>query len=60
VVERLYREIRQIAASPDVRATLENAGFELASMTPTELQDYVRREVLRWGDIIRKARITVD
>jgi tripartite-type tricarboxylate transporter receptor subunit TctC len=60
VVERLSREIRQIAATPEIHATLEKAGFEPASMAPAELQDYVRREVVRWGDIIRKASITVD
>jgi tripartite-type tricarboxylate transporter receptor subunit TctC len=59
-VAKLNAELRAILALPDVRGTFEKVGLDAASSTPQELQERMKRDFARWGEIIRKKNIRAE
>jgi tripartite-type tricarboxylate transporter receptor subunit TctC len=60
VVDKASAEVRKAMASREVRAALERDGIQAAPMTPEEFQDYIATETTKWGEIVRKAKVTLD
>jgi tripartite-type tricarboxylate transporter receptor subunit TctC len=60
VIERLAEEIRTVVHDPAVRAKIAEQGGEPVGDTPEQFQTFIRREIARWGDVIRRGNITVD
>ena len=60
VVMRLQSEIARIVALPDVIEKLTALGVEPVADTPEEFGAYVRSEIARWGDIIRRSNLKVE
>lgn len=60
VVARLNREINEVLALPEVRATLSNAQIEIAGGTPEAFGALLRREHERWGPVIRATGAKLD
>jgi tripartite-type tricarboxylate transporter receptor subunit TctC len=57
LVQRLNAEINRIMELPDVREKLIVAGIEIQRGTPEEFGDVIKREVDKWGVVIKKAGI---
>jgi tripartite-type tricarboxylate transporter receptor subunit TctC len=58
ILGRLNTEIRAIVAEPAVQKEFANRGLiPLTSGTPAELQAYVKSEIVRWGDVVRRAGV---
>ncbi len=57
VVSRLNQAIHKVAAAPDVRGSLQNAGIEPGGSTPAQLGERVQADLAKWGRIIRDAGI---
>ena len=56
IVDRLSREVRAITGEPGVRRELSNLGLlPVLSPPPDELKGFIAAEIVRWGDIVRKA-----
>jgi tripartite-type tricarboxylate transporter receptor subunit TctC len=53
VVDRLNREVTAIVKEPQMRKHLEDGAMESRVMTPSELTQYVRDEIAKWGPIAR-------
>lgn len=60
IIDRLNREIRSIVARPELRAQFSALAIDLESGTPKELDERVKRDTARWGEVIRKAGVTID
>jgi tripartite-type tricarboxylate transporter receptor subunit TctC len=60
IQQRLSSEIGAILRLPEVREVLGKAGLDAAVSTPEELQAVVRRDYPRWGEVIRRNRISAD
>lgn len=60
VVERLNREFVRSLGMPEVQEKLMSEGGEVTPTTAGEAAAFVRSEVVKWGDVIRKANITAD
>ena len=60
VIARLNREINEVLALPEVRATLANAQIEIAGGTPEAFGALLRREHERWGPVIRATGAKLD
>ncbi|MDC7785157.1 tripartite tricarboxylate transporter substrate binding protein [Rhodoplanes sp. TEM] len=60
IVKRLNVEINAILDSPAVKKRLEQEGAEATPMTPEAFGDLIKSEVVRWGDLIRTAGVTVQ
>ena len=56
VVALLNREVHTIFSNPAVIAELERRGIGPAlTGTPDEVRDFVKKEIVRWGDVVRRA-----
>jgi tripartite-type tricarboxylate transporter receptor subunit TctC len=60
VVNRLNAEINQILAMPDVRETLDKQGLAPTPGNPEALGTLVKNDLVRWADVIKRAKITAD
>jgi tripartite-type tricarboxylate transporter receptor subunit TctC len=60
VIARMQKEIARVVRLPEVRARLiEQTGDPVAS-SPEELGGVVRRELVKWAEVVRSAHIKAD
>ena len=52
--------LRPIIDSPDAQAKFKNIGFEGFSSTPSELGDFIKVQLGKWGKMIKDANIQLD
>jgi tripartite-type tricarboxylate transporter receptor subunit TctC len=57
VIDRLYREIARIVMLPEVKERLAIIGYTAVGNTPEEFSAQIKRDVARWGKVIREAGI---
>jgi tripartite-type tricarboxylate transporter receptor subunit TctC len=55
VVERLNRELVSIMNSADMKQKLARQGTDVRTSTPEEFAAYLKEEIAKWGEVIRKA-----
>ncbi len=60
IITRLNAEWIKIAAMPDTREKMQNAGFEPMTSTPENFAEFVKTEIVRWGKVIKDANVSVD
>jgi tripartite-type tricarboxylate transporter receptor subunit TctC len=60
-VDRLHSAVKQIEEQPEVAQKIRNLGT-IPVVTPpvSELKDYVKSEVARWGEVVKKAGASVE
>jgi len=58
VVDRLHAELKTVLAMPEVKEKIYGMGFlPMQSLSLAELQDFVKSEITRWGNVVQKAGI---
>ena len=57
ITDLLYEEIAKIMAMPDVKEKCAQLGFDPVANTPEEFAAYIKKEVEKWGRVIREAKI---
>ena len=56
VIALLHREVHAIFSNPAVIGELERRGIGPAlTGNPAEVQDFVKQEIVRWSDVVRRA-----
>jgi tripartite-type tricarboxylate transporter receptor subunit TctC len=60
VVKRLNTELVKIMHAPEMKEKLTATGTEPLTSTPEEFAAYIKREIAKWGDVIRKAGVKAD
>ena len=60
IVRRLHAEIVKVLNAPDVKNRFTGMAFEVVGNTPEEFQAFIRREVEKWGKVVRSANIAAD
>ena len=60
VVARLHERITGVLALPEVKKRLQRQGFNLATSTPQELTERIRRDVARWRQQAAAAGIQIE
>ena len=60
VVRRLNAELVRVMHAPEMRDKLTATGTEPLTSTPEEFAAYIKREIAKWGDVIRKAGVKAD
>jgi tripartite-type tricarboxylate transporter receptor subunit TctC len=56
----LYREIKDILASDDIKGKLAALGFMPVGSTPVEFAEELKNEENRWADLIKRANIKLQ
>jgi tripartite-type tricarboxylate transporter receptor subunit TctC len=46
--------------SPELKDRLAATGTEPLTRTPDEFAAYIKREIAKWGEVIRKAGVKAD
>ncbi len=60
LVERIRAAFAKALAMPDVKDRLAAQGLVLIGSSPDEFGTYIKSELGKWGDVIRKAGIKVE
>lgn len=60
LVARLNRDFVAVLSSDDVKESLAKQGLVVRTSSPAELGALVKRDLARWGQVVRDARITLD
>ena len=60
VVSRLHGEIVKILNMPDVRARFTSMSFDVVGDKPEEFQAFIRREVAKWGKVVKALSISAN
>jgi tripartite-type tricarboxylate transporter receptor subunit TctC len=60
IVERLNKEIRAALALPDIQKRFQDLGVEARGSTPDEIKDTLVREIGKWADVIKTAKIELQ
>jgi tripartite-type tricarboxylate transporter receptor subunit TctC len=57
VVDLLNKEIVKIMRMPDVQAKCAELGFDPVANSPAEFSAYIKKDIEKWGNVIRDAKI---
>src|SRR6476646_164163 len=57
IIDLLNKEIVKAMALPDVKEKCAQLGFDAVANKPEEFADYIKKEVDKWGKVIRDANI---
>jgi tripartite-type tricarboxylate transporter receptor subunit TctC len=57
IVDKIQREVAKMYADPAVVARLQTSGITARASTPEELDASIRKELSRWGDVVRNSGI---
>ncbi len=60
VVQKLHREIVDIAATPDARQLFVSQGNDIIANTPEEFGRTIKAEYTKWGEIGRRLGVSLD
>ncbi|MCE2945833.1 MAG: Bug family tripartite tricarboxylate transporter substrate binding protein [bacterium] len=60
VVERIHREVMQLAKDPAIVARMRTFGITHQPLSPAQFQAYVAKEFARWKPILEAAKIDVN
>jgi len=60
IVARLNQEIARIRHSEELKAPLAASGTDPLTDTPEEFATYIKQEIAKWGDVVRKANLKAD
>ena len=60
VIARLHREVVAVVQTAEVRERMIAMGLEVVGNSPAEFAEYLRSESLKWGKIIRDAKIRAE
>jgi tripartite-type tricarboxylate transporter receptor subunit TctC len=60
VVARLNAEIVRVMHTPEMKERLAAMATDPVTSTPEEFADYIKREIAKWGDVVRKAGLKAD
>jgi tripartite-type tricarboxylate transporter receptor subunit TctC len=60
ITERLAREVNKIIQLPEVKERFAGLSAEPIGSTPAVLEQFRRKELTQWGDVIKRANIKLE
>lgn len=60
VVAKLNRTLADALAQPQINERLDNQGVTAESMTPRELEGFMKEEIARWAKLVKSAKIRAE
>ncbi|HEX2826927.1 MAG TPA: tripartite tricarboxylate transporter substrate binding protein [Burkholderiales bacterium] len=60
IVARINREVVKVLALPEVVKLIQHEGGTVSPSTPEEFQAFIRADVERWGNMVKKTGIRLD
>ncbi len=60
VIDKIQHEVARMYADPIIAERLERAGITAFSSTPEEFDAFVRKELDRWGEVVKESGIRLN
>jgi tripartite-type tricarboxylate transporter receptor subunit TctC len=60
IVARLNADWLKIAAMPDTKDKMRQAGYEAMSGTPEQYGEFIKSEIVRWAKVIKDANVHIQ
>src|SRR6266699_6304088 len=60
IIEKIGREVARMYADPVIAERLERAGITAVSSTPEEFDAFVRKQLDRWGEVVKESGIRLN
>ena len=60
IVDKLHKEIGAILGSPAMQKQLANDGLDAMHMGPGEFGDYMEKELVKWGRVVKEGGIKAE
>lgn len=60
IIDRLYQEIAKILPQEDVKAKLDAVGVLPAGLSPQASSEFLSKEIVKWREVVKTAKITLD
>jgi tripartite-type tricarboxylate transporter receptor subunit TctC len=60
IIDRLHGEIQKAQADPGVQAKIAAAAGETLDMPLADIKPFLKAEIAKWGDVVKKAGIQVQ
>ncbi len=60
VIQRFNSELAVLLAMPEMKERLLGAGIDARASTPAEFQERITRDIARWADVVKRAKIAVE
>lgn len=60
IVARLNHEFNKVIALPHVREKVATFGAELVGGTPEQFAEHIRKETVKWADVVKRAGVKID
>ena len=60
IIKKLHAETVRAITSPDVKARIAEQGFDIILSSPQELTEKIKRDVAKWGKVVKDAGIKID
>lgn len=60
IIARLNAEINKALASPVMKENIGTLGYELVGGTPEQFTEFVKKEVSKWSDVVKRTGAKVD
>jgi tripartite-type tricarboxylate transporter receptor subunit TctC len=57
-VQKLYAAVQDVLRTAEMDKSLKDIGYEPARVRPTELAEFIGREIPKWTKVVRDAAIT--
>ncbi len=60
IVDKIQQEVAKALKSPDVAERLQKLGIAPSGIAPAETDAFLRAEMLKWGDVVKKTGAKID
>jgi len=60
IVKKLHAEAVKAMMAPDVKSRIADQGFNIVVSSPQEFTDKIKRDVAKWGKVVKDANIVVN
>ena len=60
IVDKLNAEIARIVATPKIKEAWAKQGAVPMSMTPDQFGDYMKKDIAKWAEVIKKSGMTIQ
>ena len=60
IITRLNSDLSAVVSAAEMKARLLAAGIDARTSTPAEFHARIARDIIRWSEVVKKARIAVE
>ena len=60
IIDKVNADLKQVMSEPDVRERLTAFGYEPVSLSPAEVTKEREKDLARYGEIVKAAKISID